>query len=107
MQGGYHWHKHDDEDEFFLVIQGRFLIDPEGRTVELAAGQGLVVPKGVVHRTRAPERAVVLMVEARGSSRPATPEGSSSHPAPGRASGRTPMSPRRRSSGRSNSRSGW
>ena len=48
------------------VLAGRFLIDLEGRTVELAAGQGFVVPKGVVHRTRAPERAVILMVETAG-----------------------------------------
>jgi mannose-6-phosphate isomerase-like protein (cupin superfamily) len=42
------------------------LIDLEGRTVELAPGQGFVVPKGVVHRTRAPERTVILMVENAG-----------------------------------------
>jgi hypothetical protein len=66
VQGEYHWHKHDDEDEFFYVVQGRFLIDLENRTVELAPGQGLVVPKGVVHRTRAPERTVILMVEGAG-----------------------------------------
>jgi mannose-6-phosphate isomerase-like protein (cupin superfamily) len=66
MQGEYHWHKHDDEDEFFFVLEGRFLIDLEGRTVELAPWQGFVVPKGVVHRTRAPERTVILMVEGAG-----------------------------------------
>lgn len=63
IQGEYHWHKHDDLDEFFYVVSGRFLIDLEGRTVELAEDQGFVVPKGVVHRTRAPQRAVILMVE--------------------------------------------
>jgi mannose-6-phosphate isomerase-like protein (cupin superfamily) len=66
LQGEYHWHKHDDEDEFFYVVAGRFLIDLEGRTVELLPRQGFVVPKGVVHRTRAPERTVVLMVEGAG-----------------------------------------
>ena len=66
VQGEYHWHKHDDEDEFFFVLEGRFLIDLEGRTVELGPHQGLVVPKGVVHRTRAPERAVILRVEGAG-----------------------------------------
>jgi mannose-6-phosphate isomerase-like protein (cupin superfamily) len=66
MQGEYHWHKHDDEDEFFVVLEGRFLIDLEDRTVELAPWQGFVVPKGVVHRTRAPERTVVLMIEGAG-----------------------------------------
>ena len=63
MQGEYHWHKHDADDEFFYVVEGRFLIDLEGRTVELGPRQGLVVPKGVVHRTRAPERSIILMVE--------------------------------------------
>src|SRR5439155_11512979 len=63
MQGEYHWHKHDDLDEILFVISRRFLVDLEGRTVELAPQQGFVVPKGVVHRTRAPERTVILMVE--------------------------------------------
>jgi hypothetical protein len=66
VQGEYHWHKHDNDDEFFFVIDGRFMIDLEGRTVELEAQQGFVVPKGIVHRTRAPERAVILMVENAG-----------------------------------------
>jgi dTDP-4-dehydrorhamnose 3,5-epimerase-like enzyme len=66
VQGEYHWHKHDNDDEFFFVIDGRFIIDLEGRTVELEPQQGFVVPKGVVHRTRAPERAVILMVEDAG-----------------------------------------
>jgi dTDP-4-dehydrorhamnose 3,5-epimerase-like enzyme len=66
VQGEYHWHKHDSDDEFFFVIDGRFMIDLEGRTVELGPQQGFVVPKGVVHRTRAPERAVILMVENAG-----------------------------------------
>jgi mannose-6-phosphate isomerase-like protein (cupin superfamily) len=63
MQGEYHWHKHDNDDEFFFVLDGRFIIDLEDRSVELAQQQGFVVPKGVVHRTRAPERAIILMVE--------------------------------------------
>jgi hypothetical protein len=67
VQGEYHWHKHDDEDEFFYVVEGRFLIDLEGgRTIELTPQQGFVVPRGVVHRTRAPERAVILMMEGAG-----------------------------------------
>ena len=66
VQGEYHWHKHDEEDEFFYVVEGRFLIDLEGRTVELAPGPAFVVPKGIVHRTRAPERAVILMMEGAG-----------------------------------------
>ena len=66
MQGEYHWHKHDDLDEFFYVVEGKFLIDLEGRTVELGERQGFVVPKGIVHRTRAPARAIILMVEGAG-----------------------------------------
>ncbi len=63
MQGEYHWHSHTDLDEFFYVVDGKFIIDLEGRSIELSPRQGFVVPKGVVHRTRAPERTVVLMVE--------------------------------------------
>ena len=66
MEGEYHWHKHDNDDEFFFVLEGRFLIDLEGRSVELHPRQGIVVPKGVLHRTRAPGRAVILMVENAG-----------------------------------------
>lgn len=63
VQGEYHWHKHDADDEFFYVVEGRLLIDLEGRTVELNPRQGFVVPKGVLHRPRAPVRTVMLMVE--------------------------------------------
>jgi mannose-6-phosphate isomerase-like protein (cupin superfamily) len=63
LQGEFHWHKHDAEDEFFYVVEGRFLIDLEGRSVELRPGQGFMVSRGVMHRTRAPERSVVLMIE--------------------------------------------
>src|ERR1700745_1783630 len=63
MQGEYHWHKHDNDDEFFFVLSGMFIIDLDGRSVALSPQQGFVVPKGVIHRTRAPEKAVVLMVE--------------------------------------------
>jgi mannose-6-phosphate isomerase-like protein (cupin superfamily) len=66
VQGEYHWHKHDHEDEFFYVVEGRLIVDLEGRSVELLPRQGLTVPRGVVHRTRAPERTVMLMVEAAG-----------------------------------------
>ena len=66
VEGEYHWHKHDDEDEFFYVVEGRFLIDLEERTVDLGPRQGFVVPKGVRHRPRAPERTVILMVEGAG-----------------------------------------
>jgi mannose-6-phosphate isomerase-like protein (cupin superfamily) len=63
MQGEYHWHKHDNDDEFFFVLEGHFIIDLEDRSVELKPLEGFVVPRGVVHRTRAPKRAVILMAE--------------------------------------------
>ncbi len=66
VQGEYHWHKHDDDDEFFYVVSGRFIIDLEGSSVTLDPEQGFVVPKGVMHRPRAPERTVILMVETAG-----------------------------------------
>jgi mannose-6-phosphate isomerase-like protein (cupin superfamily) len=66
IEGEYHWHKHDDDDEFFYVVEGKLLIDLEGRIVELEPRQGFVVPKGVLHRTRAPQRTVILMVENSG-----------------------------------------
>ena len=66
VQGEYHWHHHDDEDEFFYVVSGRFLIDLEDCTIDLSAGKAVVIPKGVRHRPRAPERTVILMVERAG-----------------------------------------
>jgi mannose-6-phosphate isomerase-like protein (cupin superfamily) len=66
VRGEYHWHKHDADDEFFYVVEGRLFIDLEDRTVDLAPRQGFVVPKGVLHRTRATERTVMLMVENSG-----------------------------------------
>jgi mannose-6-phosphate isomerase-like protein (cupin superfamily) len=63
VHGEYHWHKHDNDDEFFYVVSGKFLIDLEDRTVTLNPRQGFVVPKGVRHRPRAPEKTVILMVE--------------------------------------------
>jgi mannose-6-phosphate isomerase-like protein (cupin superfamily) len=66
VQGEYHWHKHEDLDEFFYVVDGELLIDLEDRTVALQPRQGFVVPKGIVHRTRAPGKTVILMVEGAG-----------------------------------------
>ncbi len=65
VEGDYHWHKHDDDDEFFYVVEGRLLIDIEGRTIDLLPRQGVVIPKGVMHRPRAPQRTVMLMVETK------------------------------------------
>ena len=66
IQGEYHWHKHDNDDEFFYVVDGTLLIDLEDRAVSLSPGNGFVVPKGILHRTRAPDRTVILMVENAG-----------------------------------------
>jgi mannose-6-phosphate isomerase-like protein (cupin superfamily) len=64
LEGDFHWHKHDAEDEFFLVLEGQLLIDLEDReTVTLDPHQGYTVPRGVVHRTRAPVRTTIVMVE--------------------------------------------
>ncbi|MFZ1941414.1 MAG: cupin domain-containing protein, partial [Terracidiphilus sp.] len=80
IEGEYHWHKHDNDDEFFYVVNGKLFIDlkeqdsheqisadaPADKIVELVPGQGFVVPRGIVHRTRAPQRTIILMVENAG-----------------------------------------
>jgi mannose-6-phosphate isomerase-like protein (cupin superfamily) len=66
VQGEYHWHKHDLDDEFFYVVEGQLLIDLEDKTITLSPRQGVVIPKGVMHRPRAPQRTVMLMVETSG-----------------------------------------
>jgi mannose-6-phosphate isomerase-like protein (cupin superfamily) len=66
IQGDYHWHKHDVDDEFFYVVEGRLLVDLGEMSFELQPRQGLVVPRGTIHRTRAPERTIILMVENAG-----------------------------------------
>ncbi|MBN8853773.1 MAG: cupin [Sphingobacteriales bacterium 50-39] len=63
VEGEYHWHKHDNDDEFFYVLQGQLLVDLEDRTIELNPNEGVTIPKGVIHRTRAPKKTVMLMVE--------------------------------------------
>jgi mannose-6-phosphate isomerase-like protein (cupin superfamily) len=70
FEGEFHWHKHDREDELFFVLDGTLLLDIEGaagsaaKTYELGPRQAMMVPRGVVHRTRSPKRSVVLMIEA-------------------------------------------
>ncbi len=67
VEGEFHWHRHDDTDELFLVLEGELLVDLEGRDpVALGPHQALTVPRGVTHRTRAPRRTVIVMVEASG-----------------------------------------
>ncbi len=69
LHGEFHWHKHDEEDEFFFVLEGKFLIDIKDEIITLGPHQGYTVPKGVSHRTRAPERTAILMIE-KGSVKP-------------------------------------
>jgi mannose-6-phosphate isomerase-like protein (cupin superfamily) len=64
FEGEFHFHKHDREDELFYVLEGRLIVDFEDRCMQLFPQQGVVVPRGAVHRTRAPSRTVVLMMEA-------------------------------------------
>ncbi len=66
VEGQSHWHKHDDEDEFFYVVSGRWIIELEGRVVELKPGQAFTIPRGVMHCPRAPEKTVILMIEGAG-----------------------------------------
>ena len=76
VQGEYHWHRHEQDDEFFYVVDGQLWIDLEDRTIKLSPRQGFVVPKGVVHRTRADTRTVMLMFENAGitpTGNPVTP----------------------------------
>ena len=63
VEGEYHWHKHDHDDEFFFVLEGQLLIDLEDRTIELNPNQGITISKGVLHRPRAPHKTVMLMAE--------------------------------------------
>ena len=64
MDGDFHWHKHDDEDEFFYVLDGALTIDIEGSpSVKLARGQAITVPRGRMHCPHAHGRTTVLMVE--------------------------------------------
>lgn len=63
VEGEFHWHKHNEEDEFFFVVDGKLLLDLENETIELSSGQGYTVPRNTIHRTRAKEKTVMLMVE--------------------------------------------
>lgn len=63
VHGDFHWHKHVHDDEFFFVLEGELQIDLEDRTIELKPGQGVTISKDVMHRPRAPQKTVMLMVE--------------------------------------------
>ena len=63
VEGEYHWHQHENEDEFFFVLSGKLFIDLEEKTIELNPNQGVTISKGIRHRPRAPKKTVMLMVE--------------------------------------------
>lgn len=63
VEGDYHWHKHENDDEFFFVLNGKLYIDLEDKTIELNPNEGTTISKGVMHRPRAPQKTVMLMVE--------------------------------------------
>ena len=66
LEGDFHWHKHAAADGFFLVLEGELVIELEAETVRLGPHQGFTAPKGVMHKTSAPRRTVVVMVEPAG-----------------------------------------
>ena len=63
VEGEYHWHKHENDDEFFFVLSGKLFVDLEDKTIELNPNQGVTISKGIMHKTRAPQKTVMLMVE--------------------------------------------
>jgi mannose-6-phosphate isomerase-like protein (cupin superfamily) len=63
VEGEYHWHKHENDDEFFFVLSGKLFVDLVDKTIELNPNQGVTISKNVIHRTRAPKKTVMLMVE--------------------------------------------
>lgn len=63
VNGTLAWHSHDDEDEFFYVLEGTLRIEMEARTVELHAGDAFVVPKGVRHNPVAERECLVMLIE--------------------------------------------
>lgn len=67
LRGEFVWHHHDDEDELFLVVRGRLLIEFRDREVWLDEGEFLVVPRGVEHRPVAPDETHIMLVEPRGT----------------------------------------
>jgi mannose-6-phosphate isomerase-like protein (cupin superfamily) len=67
VKGEFVWHKHDDTDDFFLVLQGHLTIKLRDRDVELDEGELFVVPRGVEHCPRAEEEASILLIEPAGT----------------------------------------
>jgi mannose-6-phosphate isomerase-like protein (cupin superfamily) len=67
LKGPFSWHKHDDTDDFFLVLKGQLTIQMRERSVHLGPGELFVVPKGVEHCPVAEDEAHVLLIEATGT----------------------------------------
>jgi mannose-6-phosphate isomerase-like protein (cupin superfamily) len=65
--GEFVWHKHDDTDDFFLVLKGRLVIELRDGSVSLGPGELFVVPKGVEHRPVATEEVHLLLIEPSGT----------------------------------------
>ena len=66
VQGDFVWHKHDDEDELFLVIEGQLDIEMRDRAITLGPGEFFVVPKGTEHKPHAAAECLALLLEKRG-----------------------------------------
>ncbi len=66
IEGDFHWHQHEHEDEFFIVLDGELVIELEDQRVTLGPHQAFTVPRGTPHKTSAPARTVILMVEQAG-----------------------------------------
>ena len=67
VKGEFVWHKHDETDDFFLVLKGKLNIQLRDRTVSLGPGEMYVVPKGVEHRPVAQEEVHMLLIEPTGT----------------------------------------
>lgn len=63
VEGEYHWHKHDKDDEFFFVLEGQLIIELENKTITLNPWEGFTISKGIMHKTKALQKTVMLMVE--------------------------------------------
>jgi mannose-6-phosphate isomerase-like protein (cupin superfamily) len=63
VEGEYHWHKHDKDDEFFFVLEGQLIIELEDKTIRLNPLEGFTISKGILHKTSAPKKTIMLMVE--------------------------------------------
>jgi len=63
VEGDYHWHQHEADDEFFFVLSGKLIIELQSKSVERDPRQGVTIPMGIMHRPHAPQKTVMLMVE--------------------------------------------